>query len=405
MKYQKEAHLIDELVLIAQNIQHPFEGGITYKSFGLEEYNISFIGSENCSKYEEILEKLFALNKEIYSTYTIKDVENALINLIRKLKNNNIKCNAKDLNSLIEELLKQKVDDYEILYDFYGAKLDSDSTQFGDFTIYNKEKSFNFLSATYPHLKNKELFLDSLKSELLIGIKVKARENLKAVEIADKLCQSFENVFNYALADLTHERRIGILSFRGWTSISKIVCNNNSMGHQGKNDFFFPVNLDDPFFKDPKQGNDKIWGLITKSHKTEIETRLLNAMEWIGKASYDRDMPKSLVQFVFAIEGMLQLNEKAFITPSIVSQLSDWLAFIIQDDKDKRINISKYFKDIYQKRSAIAHGANKTINFDDLQMARQISKLMVITFLTINPFNEMTSMEQLNNYLTELKFK
>ena len=76
MKYQKETHLINELISIAEIIPNPFEEQVTRKSFGLGNYNISFIGSDNCSKYEETVEKLFALNKDVYSTYTLKDIEN-----------------------------------------------------------------------------------------------------------------------------------------------------------------------------------------------------------------------------------------------------------------------------------------------------------------------------------------
>jgi hypothetical protein len=406
MKYQKEAALINELITLSEVIPMPSPNDRRpLKSFGLGEYNITFIGFDKVTKYQESIEKLFMSNKEISETYSFTKFEEQIINLIRIIKKQGQIYNPSDFESLISGLLSIEVKDYELLYDFYGATMKSAINEFGDFVIYNRELSDDNLIAKYPALQNREIFFKNLHSNLLIGVKVKARESSKATEIADKLCQSFENVFSYAIADLSHNRRVGILNFRGWTSISRIVCNNDTMGFQGSNDIFLQLNLDDPFFKDSSQGNDKIWHLITKKNKNEIEERLLNAIEWIGKAINDRDVPKSLVQFVFAIEGMLQLNDKAFITPSIVSQLSDWLAFIIQDYKEERKKIAKYFKDIYQKRSAIAHGANKTINIEDLELAKQIAKIMVISFLVTSPFKEMKTMDELNKHLTDLKFK
>jgi hypothetical protein len=409
MKHQKEINLINELIEIAQVIPtatfKPVTEDIPHKCFGLEKHNISFVGLDEVKKCRTSIDWLFSSNHEIFETFTRKKFEEVIIQLIRVLKNSSEKCNSDHYSLVIEELLTLEVKEYEILYDFHGARMNSPSIQFGDFTIYDKEKSFNYLSQTYPALENKEIYLSTLSSKFIIGVKVKARENNKAIEKADKLCESFEKVFGYALSDLTHHSRIGILNFRGWTSINRVVCNNGSMGWGGKNDPFSAVNLDDTFFKDESQGNDKIWSLITKKNKNEIERRLLNAIEWIGKAAYDKDNSKSLVQFVFAIEGMLQLSEKEFITSSIISQLSDWLAFIINDDKEKRKEIAKYFKKVYRKRSAVAHGGSNTIEIEDLAIANHIAKLMVITLLTRSPFKEMTSMKQLSEYMTDLKFQ
>lgn len=406
MKYQKEARLINELITFSEVIpMSSSKDRRPFKSFGLGEFNLTFIGIDKVTKYQESIEQLYLSNKEISETYSFKKFEEQIINLIRTFKNQRQNCDPKDFESLISGLLSIEVKDYEILYDFYGATMESSTTEFGDFVIYNRDLSTDNLITKYPALQKRDIFLNNLHSNLLIGVKVKARESSKATEIADKLCQSFENVFSYAIADLSHKRRIGILNFRGWTSVGRIVCNNNEIGFQGSNDILLHLNLDDPFFKDASQGNDKIWNLITKKNKSEIEARLQNAIEWIGKAINDRDFSKSLVQFVFAIEGMLQLNDNAFISSSIVSQLSDWLAFIIQDDKEERKKVAKYFKDIYQKRSAIAHGAKKIIEMEDLELAKQIAKLMVISFLVTSPFKEMKTMADLNKHMMDLKFK
>jgi hypothetical protein len=81
------------------------------------------------------------------------------------------------------------------------------------------------------------------------------------------------------------------------------------------------------------------------------------------------------------------------------------MAFIISDDKNERIKIVKLFKDIYQKRSAITHGGIKIINIEDISISLQLSKLMIISFLTNKPFCEMKNMEELNKHLINLKFK
>lgn len=406
MKHDKHINIINELTDIAEIILRPFDNSPEpYKSFGIDKYNISFRGFDKVEIFQDGLGTIFNSNKDISETWTLKKFETDLVNLIRVLKNENRLCNTTDIETLFDKFTKVEIQESEILYELYGAEMNLPKLVLGDFTIYDFDLSISELTERFPYLVHQDIYFSHRKSKYLVGIKVKARDNDKAVEIANSLCEIFENVFSYMIADLKHERTVGIFNFRGWKTTSIVVCNQNSMGFQGKNSIFLPINIADPFFTNTSQGNDKIWTLITKKQKTEIEKRLLNAIEWIGKAVYDIDLSKSLVQFVFAIEGMLQQNEKAIITPSIVSQLSDWLAFIINDDLEQRKKISKYFKDIYQKRSAIAHGATKTIDIQDLAIALQISKLMIITFLTNKPFCDIKTMDELNKCITDLKFK
>ncbi len=406
MKHDKLINIINELIDISEIIPRFINNfPEPYKSFGIDKYNITFRGYDKLEKFQNGLESMYKYNKEIADTWTLNKFETDFVSLIRLLKNGKGRCQSKDIELLFENFTKVEIQESEILYELYGAEMNLPKLTLGDFTVYNFDLSITELTERFPYLVHQDLYFSNRKSRYIVGIKVKARDNDKAVEIANKLCETFENVFSYMIADIKHQRTVGIFNFRGWRTTSIVVCNNNSMGFQDKNDISLPVNIDEPFFKDVSQGNDKIWPLITKTQKTEIEIRLLNAIEWIGKAIYDIDLSKSLVQFVFAIEGMLQLNEKSIITPSIVSQLSDWLAFIINDELEQRKKISKYFKDIYQKRSAIAHGAAKTIDIQDLALAMQISKLMIITFLTNKPFCDIKTMEELNKYLTNLKFK
>jgi hypothetical protein len=406
MKYQKEVSKIDELVSICEVIPNPFpDEGQPRRSFGMGSSNISFVGFEKLEVFQGHLEHLYTLNKELSETWTLKKFETELASLIRRLKIESKKCEIKDIEELFASFLTPEIYESEILYELYGAELHEPKLSLGDFTVYNFDLSISELTKKYPYLAQSDIYFSHRKSQLLLGIHTKARENAKAVEIADKLVETFENVFSYMICDLKHERSVGVFNFRGWQTTSAVVCNNKSIGYHGRSRIFIPVDITDPFFLKPSQGNDKLWKLITKSNKTEIEKRILTAVEWIGKAVYDLDISKSLVQFVFAIEGMLQFDEKTFVTPSIVSQLSDSLAFIIQDDPKKRKSIAKYFKDIYQKRSAIAHGASKTIDNEDLHLALEIAKLMVISFLTTKPFDQMKSMDDLSKHLIDLKFK
>lgn len=407
MKLQKETDIINHLLSIADFGIAPERDKGPYRSFGLGEHSVVFKGLDNYTFYQNQIEELFSSNKEVFNSYSLKTFENKIIKLVRLLFTEKRKATITDCESIFNDLLSTELSNFEIFNELFGGTLKSAEIQFGDFTVYNLALTKPDLFKKYPLLgKHEDLYFDYIKSNLLIGINVKAREQNKANEIADIYLRSFENIMSYVLADLSHNSTIGLFNFVGHRTRKTIICNEKIIGsHSDTLSMFIEFDLEDPFLKNPENGNDKIWSLITKSNKTDIEKRLLNSSEWIGKAVHERDYPKSLFQFVVAIEGMLQHTEKTFVTPSIVSQLSDWLAFIIENDLEKRKSISKYFKDIYQKRSAIAHGGVKSIEKEDLDIALMISKLMIICFLTKSPFNTFTNLEQLSTHITELKFR
>lgn len=404
--HQKEIELIDQLVELSKikNSILPANNLAPQISFESGGISIAIEGYNNVEEFQKKLKSLYTIKKEVSETWSLKKFENDLVDLVVKLKKQKRGCLIADVEFLYGNLLKEPIQEFEILYELYGSKMTKDTINFGEFTVYNYDLSIKALKQKYPLLSRHDLFAQR-KSKTFIGLKVNARESNKAVEIADEQFEIFENAFSYMISDLSHKFSIGIFNYRGWKSTEAIVCSTQSMIVHHENQIALEVDIEYPLFKDPKVGNDKIWSLITKKNKSEIEVRLINSIDWIGKAVYELDLSKALVQFVFAIEGMLKYDEKAFITPSIVSQLSDWVAFIIHDNLEDRKKIAKYFKDVYQVRSAIAHGAAKNVTQKEVRIALELSKLMITSFLTIKPFCEMKTMQELNQHLADLKFK
>lgn len=406
MNNKDTVKLINDLISISiKNEKNNNDSNIPSKSFGIGSSNVSFVGSEAVSKFQDILNTLYSFNKEIFETISLKTFEGNIISLIRMLRDKGKKCDLGDFNTIIDHLLSTEIYESEILYELFGAVLDMSFIKFGDFTIYNYLLASDLLVQKHPYLKKLNWLFDGRRTNIYLGVKVTSRETDRATEIADDLVETFVNVMNYMIADLNHQQNIGVFNFGGWTNANRIICSNSAMGFHKNSKISFPVSIKDPFFIDQMQGNDKAWELITKKNKNELDKRLLQSIEWIGKGVQDKDRLKAFVQFVFAIEGMLQYEDNSLITPSIISQLSDWSAFIIADIPAKRMEISKYFKQIYKTRSAIVHGGPKSVDLKALHIALQIAKLLVVSFLTKKPFCNMKSIQQVSEHIVELKFK
>ncbi|MEC5158108.1 hypothetical protein [Chryseobacterium sp. MP_3.2] len=119
--------------------------------------------------------------------------------------------------------------------------------------------------------------------------------------------------------------------------------------------------MSEPYFLDIENGNNKVWELYSKLNNNKLEKRIKNAVEWTGKALKDENNAKALIQFIFAIECILHIDTKNIINPSILSQISDNIAFLLSEDFDQRKIIASSFKDLYIKRSGIVHGSSQEI--------------------------------------------
>ena len=76
MKTSEAIQIIDSLVSIStKNPNFINEGDQPSKSFGLGDTNVSFIGLEAISKYQEGLTKLYNFDREIAETISIKKFE------------------------------------------------------------------------------------------------------------------------------------------------------------------------------------------------------------------------------------------------------------------------------------------------------------------------------------------
>jgi len=76
------------------------------RSFGIGNSNVSFIGIANISQLQETAEKIYFSNHEIRDTVSFKSFEKEIINLIRKLREQNRKCSQDDIDQLLQILLE-----------------------------------------------------------------------------------------------------------------------------------------------------------------------------------------------------------------------------------------------------------------------------------------------------------
>lgn len=159
------------------------------------------------------------------------------------------------------------------------------------------------------------------------------------------------------------------------------------------------------FMLDEEYGNMQLWRIYDKKNKNEVETRIVNAVNWIGMAIAEKNNSIALTQAVFAIESLLQRQTKGEIfNKSIVASIAEDIAFLLGRDFEERKKYENEFKEIYCIRSKIAHGKCSDITDYQVLDVINIAKLLVQE-LIVNPiFKDASTMQKITNYITKQRY-
>jgi hypothetical protein len=120
MDYQAAANLINELVEIAQpGVPIGQQIDQSYHSFGIGKNSIAYIGNENLSVFNQKVDKLYRLQKEIAETYSYKSFETDVANAISFSKSTGEKISSYDAENLFSRVLSIECAQSEIIREEY----------------------------------------------------------------------------------------------------------------------------------------------------------------------------------------------------------------------------------------------------------------------------------------------
>lgn len=402
----KPNKIISDLIE-ASEIGNSFEldSSIARHSFGLTHNSIIFSG-ENFSKFHDLIEKLYQHSSAINETYTLKKFTEKFIEKFKDDFETNSTPDDEKINEFFNELKAEPLVEFYILREIFGITFASDIShiKFGDFTVYN------FQSHKEPIRKlsndNLEKIFDNNEPQYLVRYDAKARHFEKAIEIADEFLKRFEATLNFCAGRRSDKIEIGIFNYLGWQNQSAhVFTKDGSVSQSFTSDG--PTNeadIDDPFFKDPNNGFDKIWKIISKDDITEIESKIILSIDWIGQSTNKRSSTDAFLKAAIALEVLLTYNEKNPITPSITYRLSESSAMILGKTVNDRIIIEKKIKSLYGQRSAIIHAGNHSVNERDIFHMLSYVRAIIMELLTEPNLVKIKTTQALYEYLREVKY-
>lgn len=402
----KKNDIVAKLIEISEigNSFEMIESNVSHQSFGFPPSSILFVG-ENKSRFHELIDKLYQHSSKIKDTFTLKKFTTRFFNKFKK--NFEIESNPTDseITGFFEELKSEPVIEYYIFREIIGIKFKTDIPYitFGDFTVYNFRDHQEPVEELFEGDLDKVLTLED--ANFLVKYDSKARHFEKAIEKADVFLKRFEAAINFCIGN-NDKFEIGILNYKGRQRKSAFVLNKNGSLSESHNSDgpIETIAIDHKYFKSQKSGFDKIWLLISQKKFTDIESRIILAIDWIGQAINERSNTDAFLKGAIALEILLTYNDKAPITPSITHRLSESSALIIGKTKDDRIKIEKSIKSLYGRRSAIVHSGKHAVEEKDIYQIIAYVRELTMSFLTDKELSKINKMQDLYKYLKELKY-
>lgn len=147
-------------------------------------------------------------------------------------------------------------------------------------------------------------------------------------------------------------------------------------------------------------GAPQISTILTSKNRTEMEKRLLAAMQWAGRATVDTRLEEAFLLFAIALEslimelsseGELSYRLKMRVAHLVGAQSNTVVRQVIKD------NISR----LYSLRSAIVHKGEVQVDDQDVADIRLYAKECIVRILTKEPFTKMTKHQELVNWFDQ----
>ena len=356
-------------------------------------------GKEGIIAYFKLVQRIHT--KKIKSNYTIKHVENTLDSAIL----NSIGKENVTQNAIIEESKKQlptaTLITFDIMRNIFGIKLSKRYRKIGPFTFQiGKNACRQFL-----HKRPSELsFFKKDVGEYIVRFQVKSVTRERALEIADEAFTTLEYLFAFILGrkDCGHEVRI--LRQTEENLLFHMIKSEDgqiSTGVSRENLVHNQIDLNDKFFKNAKV--KKLFSLVPTQDLNSIENRLNKSISWIGKGLLSDSSIESIICYCSALESILIRDSKTIISPSVVASLTEYCAFFLCNNQDRRKEMISKVKDIYSERSAGTHGGKLITDPMIEGSALSISRAIVFRIMELYP-NKIKSEKDVIAFVDKLKY-
>ena len=139
----------------------------------------------------------------------------------------------------------------------------------------------------------------------------------------------------------------------------------------------------------------RVEALLTEG-TNDVENLMLTGVRWAGRATAERNLEESFLQFAIALESVVLPVQDVELT----YRLSQRVARLLGKDVDKRFRLQKRTKELYGIRSDIVHDGIYEVPEKDCNEIRAAAQMVLIELLTNAEVRDCRSRDDLDKWFT-----
>lgn len=338
------------------------------------------------------LQTLLTSDTFIFTNYTEKEIKDIIVKLI-------------SIDELDKELLQIEIKAFKnvkkekfiVFLPVYGIEIEEE-IQFGNFVFHNTNSLENKLKEIKTE-KDIAIVIDKFGGNNFIEGTVKTRSKERAPELIQGKVTTLMNIIRFFIGSRKNTANINIL--RGSVEISKslvigienetLTLNNKLIGPSR------PVTLEDAHFSDNPVLEMFISNSFSEKKKSEIEKRLALGVQWVGESLNEQNEAMRFLKIFFAFEAILQVKAE-----NQTEKMAELICFLLEDEKEKRLNLKNDFKELYNVRSRLSHGEIESVREYDIYYSYDLIYGLIDKI--VDNLESFKTLDDINRYVDEIKY-
>jgi len=384
-------------------------GNITFnepgsrQTFGFGPDALNIIGDNNKRVFDQAINNL--LETGVSSTLSKTKLTQLLVPALQLKKKAATVFTKDECAAFWKSVEAIPIIEHRVLREVFGASLSNsvDPVKMSCFTIYDWHRHKSLI--TGPEVTDDPWVWHESKHGLLAECKVQARDEQKALELADILFGKLESVIRFMIGHRTERFEFGILNYAGSRLSTHYLFSNDhvSSGFARKG----PVEripLDDDYFSKPSSDFSRLLDILALPSNS-LERRIIRSVEWAAQALVDPNPASAFIKAATSLEVLFSATEKGVITPSIMAQISECCAHILGDTPESCVRIEANVKRLYGIRSGVVHSGKDVVPEEDLATFIEIARSAAIELLSNSKYLAVESIEKLHKMLRSKKYQ
>lgn len=357
----------------------------------------------NIDQYYSDVRELFAADRDVMGTYTIKTFESRVMDFIAPFVLSANAAEKTDVQAFIHSLKTPSLQAHDVYRPIYGVEIEDGvgPVELGVFTIYHTHRHAAELDAVMNGRRESAL-VDSTE-HYLIRTRVQAREDLKARELGDELFEQFEYAIRCMLGPGSSYKVSVSYSLEPADSRSIVLNSHRGSSEVGRTPRIPTFMINDPHFLNSEFGFDRLWQHLGAMGNNELMKKVLLAVDWIGQSIAEKVPSSAFIKAAIALEVLFS-PKKEFISSSITAQISESAAMLLGDNVESRFQTEKEVKDLYGIRSKVAHEGKTDVAYTDLAAVQNLAREVVIKMLTLESLKSLATGQDLQQFLKSQKY-